>query len=664
MEKKNRLYENEKISKVDAEFIKNLRRSAEEDRDSRTEWEDKLVIAANQRLGIKRVTNNPYPGAPNIPLPETDKQIVKKKANFVISVVGNDKMANIDFGPTVQQVDANGLDIKRKAEKGFNYILKNKSGWPKSVVIGVDNALEKGHCIFHVCESVQVDTAIETIHLDDLDPVSVEAFFDSPKSDKRLIIADMLKLDIENEDDNETVDDILDQLSKDNRVVKYERTIYSFFPKVSVIQPENIFVPPYTQDLETAERVTIRDYVTERVLVSRAIEGTYDKKKVDEIVETRKSRSTKSGTDNVVSDQKDSNEGIDTANDELFEIWQIMCWRDTGKEGRYERWIFTVVKDESDDTLATIQSVKFPYAIDGWNLVKHDNELKDNRYYSSRGIPERIQAANEFMERSLNNILIRDELNNSPVFTVLNSSKIRPSSNRLKPGQVLRVARHDEIAELGNRQPRVDLSSNMIVDKLKAFIEEYLASNDQLFRNATNSGGGKTLGEINVGVALNQNVLALDVYLFNETLKKLYSMLWQILRSGIWEPFNVDGEVIDRSVFQFDAIVTPTGSIEALDRGGRINRALMRVNMIAQQVQMGLIADADDLYAAMEDYLIQDGVKSVDRYITRPEEIAAKQQQIMMQQQQLLAQEEARISGEIAAKQKQVEGIPQDQVQQ
>jgi hypothetical protein len=260
------------------------------------------------------------------------------------------------------------------------------------------------------------------------------------------------------------------------------------------------------------------------------------------------------------------------------------------------------------------------------------------------------------MERAINNMLIRDDVNNNPIFTVLNRSRIKAATNRFIPGQVLRVNSHDEVQELGTRMNRVDLSSNLIMDKLKAFIEEYLGSTDQLFRNSTNAGGGKTLGEIEIGVQMSNSQVSIDIILFNETLSKVYRKIWQILKNRVGKPLYINGEYIESSDFDFDVDITPNGTIENLNRNMQIQRAMMRVNSIMQQIQLGLISTPENLYNAMEDYLEKDGVRVPSRYITRPEIIQQAKQQQAAEQQVMLA----RMEGELAERENQLrtQGVP------
>ena len=648
-----------KLSKKELEFIADLRKNIDVDKNSMAPWTDKLLVATNQRLGVKRITNKPYNGAPNIPLPETDKQIRKKKPNFVLSVVGQKKPALVDFAFNVPDQSSPEMKNKRrKAEIALNYVLKTKMDLLRVLTVAADNFLEKGHCILKTTEEFNCEPIQKTVDMRDFDADDIKAFKKLTKDEKVAFIADFIELDPEDDDNKETIDDILRQVMDGEEIIQYTEMVYSSFPKITVPQPEDMFIPSHTLDVGQAERLTERVYVTKRVLEENALNGAFDYKKVQEIVKFR-TKEKNQALDDTLKTQKDFNEGVSNiSNNELYELYITSTWRPTGKDGRYERWIYTIVSDVEDDNTAVIQRIRFPYEFSEWNYDKHDNEIKDFRLRSSRGVPEQIRALQEFMERAINNMLIRDDVNNNPVFTILQSSKVKVNTNRFIPGQVLRVRSHDEIAELGVGRAKVDLSSNLILDKLKAFAEEYLASNDQLFRNATNAGGGKTLGEIDRGLALNQNVLALDVLMWNETLKRVYRKVWKILQTRLGKPIIINGEIITQDDFQFDAEITPTGSVESLNKDSEVQKALNRVQLIIQQIQLGVISNADDLYNVMEDYLEKDGVWNPERYITRPEVIMQDKQKIMQQQQQMLMQAEQELAQE--AQQVKAKAMAQD----
>jgi hypothetical protein len=653
-----------------SEFISDLREKISKDNDSRSKWREKLGISSNQRLGVKRPSRNPWPGAPNIPIQEADKQIRKRKPNFVLAVIGQGKPVNIDFGPSIANRTPEMEEKRRKSELAMNFVLMNNMDLLKTVTIGADQFLEKGHCIFKVIEEFKTEMVHKTIEIEDFTQNQVDAFKKLDRERQKEIISARQDLDLDDEDELKIVDSILSQFNEGLEIIEYDQEIITSMPKILVRDAEKIIVPSYTTEIDQSERIVDEFYLSERELMDRALNGAYDISKVKKAIDAELTSSDSNTLEvDLVAQQKSENEGItNNVKSELFKVWEVYTWRPTGPKGKYERWVFTILPDVGDDDDATIQTIRFPYEFTMWNFVKHDNELKDSRYYSSRGIPEQIRALQEIMEKAINNMLHRDQINNSPMYTILTTSKIQPGTVQFIPGQRIRVNRHDEIQELSSRTGKIDLSSVQIFQILKGFLEEYIGSTDQLFRNSTNAGGGKTLGEIKAGIALSQNLQSIELMLWNDSLKKVYDMVWEIMKDRLGDPINVMGEIVTKEDFNFDAIISPTGTLEALDKQQRLSQAFNRVNLIVQQIQLGVIADENDLYNVMNDFLAEDGVKNPDRYITRPEIIQQKrqqqaqaQQQLMQQQEQELAQEEAQLRQRAASEAETVEPVQTQQ---
>lgn len=516
-----------------------------------------------------------------------------------------------------------------------------------------DNFMEKGFGIFKVIEEFKVERVYQMIDLDRFTEQDLEAFRALSEDEQRLFLSDKFELDLE--EDEESIDDILKQFNAGETEIEYYVDQITSFPKLIVRDSERVLFPTYMEDICQSERVTDEFFLTERQLIERGINGAYDLAKIKRNFKEAKSDKT---SDSLVDAQKNTNEGItDYTETELYKLREAYSWRPTGPKGRYERWVITFMCDAGQAVEAAIGVRR--YLDDEWPFEMHKNEIKDSRPYSSRGIPEQIRALQQMMEKAINNMLTRDEINNNTIFTKLSKSKVQASQNQMINGQVLTVGAHDEIQQLTGNTSKVDLSSNLIVDKLKAFAEEYLGSTDQLFRNATNEGGGKTLGEIERGLQLSAQLQSLDLMLFNNTMKRVYKKIWKILRTGLIKPFYVDGVRVTQAIFDFDPEITPTGSIDSLNTNTVVQRALARVNLIIQQVQLGLIANAEDLYNAMEDLLIKDGVKDVEKFITRPEQIQQERQQAAQQQQAILQQAE----NELAQRQQQAEArVPREVV--
>jgi hypothetical protein len=254
--------------------------------------------------------------------------------------------------------------------------------------------------------------------------------------------------------------------------------------------PEKIFVPKGTTNINKAQRVTHEFYLDEHELVQLALNNILIKERVFKVLEERRGGISK-GDNDFNELQKARIEGISEGaiSGEKYRIHETIVWRQPAKDKPFEKWVFMSFADIGSIDDALIQWMPYPYEYDGWNYVKHDNETLDDRYYSSRGIPEQIRAIQEFMERSINSMLTRDEINNAPMFTVRNNANLLSDNVRFIPGQRINVNEHDDIRQL-SQQSNIDVSSERIASLLKAYAEEYVGIPDQMFRNSTNSGGG------------------------------------------------------------------------------------------------------------------------------------------------------------------------------
>jgi hypothetical protein len=629
------------------EYLDKLRKKVDSDCGNRISWLRKLVTNNNQRIGLKRVSNRPYPGAPNIPLPETDKIINKQKPNYILSTYLPRKKAFVQVAEGVKETPE--LKEKaRKAELGLNYILNNKIDLLSVFALSSDNFLEKGHCIFKVIERFCKKSSRKVLNLKDYPEETIDVLRKASVAEKQQFVADRFGLDIEDEDDKKVIDNILEQFKKKD-IIEFDLDVIESYPDILVRPPEKVTPPSWALDIETTDRITDEYYLTKRELEEGSDSGKYNKSVIDKLKEIDFSGKGKSiSDDDMITTSKERNEGVvDEGDDELFRVKEVETWVKLDSMDKYERWVFCFLADVASIEDSLIQKVRYPYELDTWNYVKHDNEIKDCRWHASRGVPEKIRALQEFQERAINNMLIRDEINNAPVYTVLANSAIQANSIRFIPGQRVKVKQHGEIARLDDVN-RTDVSGERIAQLLKAYTEEYVGSTDQLFRNATNKGGGKTKGEVQLGMQVAEGPAQMEVLRWMNTLKKVYTMVFKLMRERLGDSIIIEGTEITREDFNFDAVVIPNGSIDLTDQNLTIGKAMNRLQFVMAGTPE--IIDAEDKYNAAYDWLEADGVQDPDRYITRPEVIAQKQQQAMQKEDQVLAQQEQMLEGEIRQK--------------
>jgi len=636
-----------KISDRLNDFLANLRKRVQNDDDNRIGWKRKLVTSNNQRLGVKRITNRPYRGAPNIPLPEADKLIMKQKPNFVLSVLTPKKKAFLRLEEGIANPRQYDEQIKR-AEMGLNHVLNNKISLIDIIPAAVDNFLEKGHCIFKVYEKYEKKIVRKVIDLDKIPPEAVKQLKKAPKDMKIQFVADRFGLNTDDEEDMEIINDVIQQFNSGKTVIEFDLPVVESYPDIVVRPPEKVTPPSYALEIEKVERLNDEFYFTKRELIELSEDGVYDKKIVKDLFDLELTGKGKSSSeDGFMDSNKEQNEGvIGESEDELYRVNEVSCWYQPEDGKKYEKWVFTFLADVGDVESSLLRKIRYPYEISTWNYVKHDNEFKDPRWHSSRGEPEKIRALQEFMEKGISNLLTRDIINNTPTYTVLSNSNIQSNSIRFIPGQKIKVKSHGEIARLDDIN-KVDASSERIVQLLKAYAEEYLGSTDQLFKNATNKGGGKTLGEVQLGVQIQSAPNVLKVMRWLKTIKKLYTMVFELLKERVGESMYIDGMEITREDFNIPAAVIPNGSLDLAEQALRVQKAIGRLQFTLTAPPD--MVTAEDRYNAAKDWLEADGVMDPDRYVTDPQEVMKQMKQQAQAEDQVLQQQASGLDQEISA---------------
>lgn len=625
---------NREVSQIKEEYLRDLRGKCRKDKDDRVNWNSKMVIAHHQRMGVKRYSNFPYVGAPDIPLPETDKIIKQRIPTRVLSSWSPKKLCTVKVQEGIQATPELTEKAKR-AEMGVNMCLRSKDqDWFRKLMLASDNSMQYGHCIFKIYEKFSVSMSSKTIDMEDELPEVRNA----PSEVLRTYIAERFNLDLEDEKEKEIIFDVVKRIKSGEDIIDFQTPVVKSMPVIDVISPIRITVPAHTTDINLAERIRYEYFLSGNQIERLMEDGIFLKKDLDDVP-----RTNSRGEDNLTTSMNRS-EGIqdNTSSLDLYRMEEICCWyKEKDSKELAKRMVFTFFADVSDTETALVQEIDFPFDFEGWNYEKHDNEIRDSRYYSARGIPEQIRAMQEIMERSINNMIIRDEMLNTPLWEVLDTSDLMDTNVRMAPGAKLGVkVLGQEIKQL-NTFPKADTASAQILSTLKAYTEEYLSVSDQLFRNSTNAGGGKTLGEIQIGIQQNAGPLNIEVINWNETLSRVYYKVFLILKDRLGESIYVDGQEIRQEDFDFPAEVRSNGNLEVSNAQLATQKAFARVQVLTDP-RLTDIVNSEDRYNTLYDWLEKDGVKDPDRFITDPkviaqEQIAQLQQQVQQLQQQAMA---------------------------
>lgn len=629
----------EKISPTGSkrnEFIRQLASKVRQDDMDRQVWKDKQVVAYNARLGLKRRTNRPYPGANEVPIPITDKFITKLKSMFVsvATLMKKQIVVTLDDGEVATPETKTSAE---RIERALNNLVKKRDfGWAKKVTLFVDYFLENGHAVFKVMEKFFSKTSIRTINMDNFSEEDQKILKGMKKNELRMVLAQREEMDLEDEFDLKELDKAIEQFKAGKKILSFtKREIYSE-PTVIPERGLRIIVPSSGTETQRLPRICHDMWVSYQELIAKAEHGIYSKKSVEML-----------NHDGGVTDDGLTNtswaisEGLTTLDNRsgLFNVRECQTWYK--ENGKWEKWVFTWVEqagEASDDSeeekdIIVLQEMKLPYEHGMWTYVKHDYEVKNTRWYSSRGVPEKIRGLHQTIEKMYNARLIRDELNNAPMWRVSKQLGMSGDEIRMRPGQVIE-GESGEI-EMLNKGITTDVSSERLEQQAKAYAEEYLSITDFSNRSAVNQGSARTATEMQLINQSSTRQVNMDISLFLDTLSEVANHMYLILKQAVDKPTKVAGVLLTPEDFLVKVIVSWSGSLDATDSQMQMQKAIQRMQTVMQFGQPVGIVTPDNIFNMLQDYIDADpDVDVASKYITAPQ--SASMDQVSQQQEEIV----------------------------
>ena len=617
-------------------FIVKLAENVRQDDRDRVVWIRKQIVASNQRLGVRRRTNNPYPGYQEVPVPTTDKIIKQKKSIFTAVATVPQKQIIVSLDS--EQVDITAARVSsNKIEKSLNNILRKKDfQWVKKVTLFSDYFLENGHALFKVFEKFFFKVSHRTIDLDDFEDDDIKKLSALKDDALEEFIADREEMDLDDDGDSKAIEYAVKQFRAGKRVIKFDRRDFFSEPSVEPVRGLNIIVPSSTTDTKTAQRITHDMWVTYEFLKVRADEGIYKKSVVDNI-------SPDSGTtdDRLTNVNWAVTEGLTNvqqgANSGMFNIRECQTWYLNPAINNLEKWVFTWIEHSGNSdggtndssgtssrkSIEVLQEVKLQQEHGEFNYIKHDLEYKNTRWYSSRGVPEQIRGMHIITEKMFNARIIRDTYNNAPMFRVSKQLGWSGDEMRIRPGQFLE-AEAGEIEQI-NKQITTDTSSAQIETQAKAYIEEYQSIPD-LARSSAINPGSKTATEVDAITSALAQQANTEVSLFLESLSEVANQMFLILKQSVTKPRVVGGVMLTPEDFNLKLNVAWVGSIDAANLKYQAFKMMERINFMATTGAAFGIVTQDNMYNAARLLFDKDpDIEDPDQFITKPEEVRTDQ---------------------------------------
>jgi hypothetical protein len=615
------------------EFIKKLAQKVRQDDDDRQVWKDKQVVSYNARLGLRRRTNRPYPGASEVPIPITDKFITKLKSMFVSvgTLMKKQIVVTLDDGEVA--TPETKMSAERIERALNNLIRKRDFSWAKKLTLFVDYFLENGHAVFKIIEKFFSKTINRSINIEDnFSKEDIKFLKSMKKNDLQIVLAQREEMDVNDEDDLKQIDKAIEQLKSGKKVLTFtKKEIYSE-PTVIPERGLRIIVPSSGTETQRLPRICHDMWMTYQELREKADKGIYDKAVVDSLNED-------GGTndDNLTNTSWAISEGVSTLDTRggLFNVRETQTWY------KNEKWVFTWIEESGDNNgkddgtkdIRVLQEMKLPYSHGMWTYVKHDYEVKNTRWYSSRGVPEKIRGLHQTIEKMYNARLIRDEYNNAPMWRVSKQLGMGGDEIRMRPGQIVE-AEAGEI-EMLNKGITTDVSSERLEQQAKAYAEEYLSITDFSNRSAVNQGSARTATELQLINQSSTRQVNMDISLFLDTLSEVAQHMYLIAKQSVDRPMKMGGVMLRPEDFLVKVIVSWSGSLDATDPQMQMAKSMQRMQTIISVGQpLGLVTP-ENVFNMLQDYIDTDpDVDVTSKYITSPQ--FASMDQMSKQQEELV----------------------------
>lgn len=626
-----------KLSLPDSErhqFIKDLASKVRQDDMDRQVWKDKQVVAYNSRMGLKRRTNRPYPGAAEVPIPITDKFITKLKSMFVSVATLMKKQVVVTLDDSEVSTPETKLSAERIERALNNLVRKRDFGWAKKVTLFVDYFLENGHSIFKVIEKFFSRTINRTINIyDNFSEEDIKTLKSMKRQELRIILSQREEMDLTDEDDLKQIDKAIDQFKSGKKTLSFtKKEIYSE-PTVIPERGLRIIVPSSGTETQRLPRICHDMWMGYQELLDKANKGIYDKSTVDSLDED-------GGTtdDSLTNTSWAISEGLSTLDVKsgLFNVRECQSWY------KNKKWVFTWIEQAGTNTdrdgtpthdIKALQEMLLPYDHGMWTYVKHDYELKNTRWYSSRGVPEKIRGLHQTIEKMYNARLIRDEYNNAPMWRVSKQLGMAGDEIRMRPGQVIQ-GEAGEIEQI-NKGITTDVSSERLEQQAKAYAEEYLSITDFSNRSAVNQGEARTATEIQAINQASTRQVNMDIALFLDTLSEVANHMYLICKQSVQRPTRIGGVILSPEDFLVKVIVSWSGSLDATDSQLQMQKALIRMGTVMQYGQPVGIVTPDNVYNMLQDYIDKDpDVDVTSKFITAPQGVSMGQ--VSQQQEEIV----------------------------
>ena len=331
------------------------------------------------------------------------------------------------------------------------------------------------------------------------------------------------------------------------------------------VDPQHFVVPPYTRNLETADRICqISTYSVEAYRRNKTL--NQDPEVLEQIVGTLDEDTGDLETREI----KYEREGLTFDSKGKIIVWEVYYRCEESGEWR----ICTFSPTQPDLDLRPVMAI--PYNHGKPPFVAFPYEIKDPGFYSSRGVVEQVAIFESELCKLLNEKNDCMTLYNRPLYRT--GREIPNAGNlRITPGQILPY----DIQPVPQQAPPISFDQQM--NLMREIAQQRISTPDFGLNQTLAYPERRTATEVQAVSSLYEQSTDLRMRIFRIGLGKLYRMSWSLLQQYDKTDLNYwyldTAQQVPQEALSQNYAIMPTGSADGVNKQYLFQKAMMRLEM-------------------------------------------------------------------------------------
>lgn len=335
------------------------------------------------------------------------------------------------------------------------------------------------------------------------------------------------------------------------------------------VDPMHLIVPPWTKDLEGADRITQVIPMSMDAYKRAGIYATSE----EVMKKLRGGKVEDTGISSEYLNKREIREGLTHSEDkDQIIVWEVYTQDDEGK------WTVQTFSPQAPEVKLR-DDMEVPFDHGKPPFVACEYEITDGGWYSPRGVCEMLAPFEAALCKLWNEKLDSATLFNQPMFR---SERDLPNSInlRMKPGQILPFG----IAPVTMPQPPLDFDKEIV--RTQSIAEGRVTVPDYGITQVMNTRDRRTATEIESINAQSAQSMDLRLRLFRQALGKMFRQAYEILiqydKKSLQFRFLEDSLNVDPVALHDDYQIEPRGGMDMVSRQMLLNKAVQRKMLLGQ----------------------------------------------------------------------------------